>query len=497
MGPASHRSASSSFGASVHTFGTPTNLRRIFSLYTAAGGGCGAEDVENSLVGITAFVDEGLGNSSYLVDIGDRRALVIDPARETRPYRELANATGAALAYAVETHLHADFVSGSRELAAVGATIVAPRAADLAFAYAPLGDRESIDLGGLRLEAIGTPGHTPEHLGYLLVDGPRPVALFSGGALLPGAVARTDLIAPDQTEGLARSLYRALHERILSLPDDLPVYPTHGAGSFCSTGSDGERTTTIGRERASNPLLAAPDEDGFVAMLLGTLGTYPTYFGRLREVNRLGPRVYGAFPPLARLSVDEVERGVRGGAELMDVRPIEAFAAGHVPGSLSIALRPSFASWLGWLVPADRPLTFVLGPDQDRAELVRQALGIGYEKLAGELDGGIEAWRDAGRLLARTNLVRALDPEQGAIVDVRQDAEYTAGHVPDASSVELGSLVGPALAGLPGRATFMCGHGERAMSAASIAERSGREAAVYVGGPDRWARQVGRPLARG
>jgi rhodanese-related sulfurtransferase len=323
------------------------------------------------------------------------------------------------------------------------------------------------------------------------------VALFSGGALLPGAVARTDLIAPDQTDRLARSLYRALHERILSLPDDLPVYPTHGAGSFCSTGADGERTTTIGRERATNPLLAAPDEDGFVAMLLGTLGTYPTYFGRLREVNRLGPHVYGSFPTLAPLSVDDVERRVRSGAELIDVRPIEAFGGGHIPGSLSIALRPSFASWLGWLVPADQPLIFVLDPDQDRVELVRQALGIGYEQLAGELAGGVDAWANAGRPLARTDLVRTLDPEKDAVVDVRQDAEYAAGHVPGASSVELGSLVGPALGELSGGATFMCGHGERAMSAASLAERSGRAAAVFVGSPERWARRTGRALTRG
>ena len=321
--------------------------------------------------------------------------------------------------------------------------------------------------------------------------------MFSGGALLPGAVARTDLIAPDQTEPLARSLYRALHERILVLPDDLPVYPTHGAGSFCSTGADGERTTTIGRERAANPLLAAPDEDAFVALLLGGLGTYPTYFGRLREVNRRGPRVYGGYPALAPLAVDEVERRVRGGAELIDVRPMEAFAAGHVPGSLSIALRPSFASWLGWLVPADRPLIFVLDADQDRAELVRQALGIGYEQLVGELAGGVEAWRETGRSLAATELVRTLDPEREPVVDVRQASEYAAGHVPGARSAELGTLVGPALSELPGRATFMCGHGERAMSAASLAERSGREAAVFVGGPEQWARRSGRPLAHG
>jgi glyoxylase-like metal-dependent hydrolase (beta-lactamase superfamily II)/rhodanese-related sulfurtransferase len=449
------------------------------------------------LVEIKAVVDEGLGNSSYLVDIGDGRALVVDPVRDIRPYLALVEAAGLSLAFAIETHLHADFVSGSRGLAAIGAAILAPRAGDLAFPHIGLSDRETIDLGGLRLEAIGTPGHTPEHLGYILLDGPRAVALFSGGALLPGAVARTDLIAPDQTEPLARSLYRALRDRILSLPDDLPVYPTHGAGSFCSTAADGDRTTTIGRERAANPLLAAPDEDAFVDLLLRTLGTYPTYFERLREVNRRGPRVYGALPALASLPVEEVERRVAAGAELIDARPIEAFAEGHLPDSLSIALRPSFASWLGWLVPAGRPLVFVLDADQDREELVRQALGIGYEDLEGELGGGIEAWRDAGRPQARTGLVHEMDPERDAIVDVRQASEYASGHVPGARSIELGSLLGSSVGTLPRAGTFMCGHGERAMSAASLAQRSGRDAGVYVGSAQRWARKTGRPLVRG
>lgn len=168
-----------------------------------------------------------------------------------------------------------------------------------AFPHRGLLDSEELDLGGLTLRAIGTPGHTPEHLAYLLLDGSRPVTLFSGGALLVGSVARTDLIAPDQTEPLARQLFRALRFRILALPDELPVYPTHGAGSFCSAPGGGERTTTIGRERTTNPLLAAPDEETFVRRLLGALGTYPGYFLRMREVNRRGPTVYGDAPPTA------------------------------------------------------------------------------------------------------------------------------------------------------------------------------------------------------
>ncbi|HVM39624.1 MAG TPA: MBL fold metallo-hydrolase, partial [Acidimicrobiia bacterium] len=318
------------------------------------------------------LVDEGLGNSSYLVDLGDGRALVVDPARHPRPYLAAAERAGLDIAFAVETHLHADFVSGTRELGALGASVLVPSGGGHQFAAQGLRDGDEVDLGGLTLRALATPGHTPEHLAYLLLDGSKPVGLFSGGSLLVDSVARTDLVHPDETEALTRALWRSIQERILTLPDDVPVYPTHGAGSFCSTPASGERTTTIGRERRANPLLAAPDEDTFVARLLGGLGSYPPYFLRLREVNRRGPNVFGPGDPvLAALRVDDVARLQAGGAWVVDARPVDAFARGHVPGSVSIALRPQFASWLGWIVPADTPVVVVLDEGQDRAELVR------------------------------------------------------------------------------------------------------------------------------
>src|SRR5581483_8732359 len=244
----------------------------------------------------------------------------------------------------------------------------------------------------------------------------------------------------DRTEALARDLWRSLQERILTLPDDLPVYPTHGAGSFCSAPAGGERTTTIGKERAANPLLDVPDEDTFVARLLAGLGSYPPYFTELREVNRRGPAVYGAFPDLTPVDVARARQLVAGGAALIDVRPVRKFAAGHIPGSLSIPLRPQFASWLGWLVRRNRPLLFVVDDDQDRADLVRQCLTIGYEHLAGELAGGFGAWESRGYPVATIALVDppALDRRQ--ILDVRQTAEYRAGHVPGAVHFELGAL---------------------------------------------------------
>jgi hydroxyacylglutathione hydrolase len=446
------------------------------------------------VIDVVSVVDEGLGNSSYLVDLGDGRALVIDPARHPGAYLHAARRRGLDIAYAAETHLHADFVSGVRELRALGAQVAVPAAGGHAFAAERLGDGDELDLGGLRLQALATPGHTPEHVSYLLADGDRPIALFSGGSLLVGAVARTDLISADRTEDLARALWRSLRDQLLVLPDDLPVYPTHGAGSFCSAPAGADRTTTIGREKATNPLLAARDEDEFVHRLLAGFGTYPPYFLRLRDVNRAGPVLYGpAEPLLSLLEPDEVERLARGGAWIVDVRPVAAYAAGHLPGSIANVLRPQFGTWLGWLAPADAALVFVLDADQDRAELVRQARNIGFEQVLGELRGGVDAWAATGRRLDAVELV-PVDRVDGTVVDVRQASEYDLGHLPDAVNAELGSLTA---ADVPsGHLTLMCGHGERAMTAASLLAGQGRtDVAVAIGGPDDWAAGTGNRLA--
>lgn len=445
-----------------------------------------------------AFVDEGLGNSSYMVDLGDGRALVVDPARDATPYLAAAERAGLSIAFTVETHLHADFLTGSRELAAGGATVLAPRSGGIEWPHRGFDHGDELDLGGLRLQAVATPGHTPEHLSWLLHDDDTPVALFSGGALLVDSVARTDLIAPDQTEPLARSLWRSLHERILTLPDDLRIYPTHGAGSFCSAPTNGRRTTTIGRERVANPLLAAPDEDTFVARLLAGYGSYPPYFLRLRERNRRGPDVLGSpFPPLPALHVDDVRRRLADGAVLVDVRPVESWAAAHVPGAISIPLRPQFGSWLGWLVPDDRPLIFLLDCGQEGADLVRQARTIGYDQLAGALAGGIEAWRAAGYAVTSTELIDAARLDR-PVLDVRQDNEVAAGHLPGAIHVELGDVADHGRELPAGELAVMCGHGERAATAASLLEKTGRrDVAVVVGGPDEWRHATGDDLRSG
>jgi len=448
-------------------------------------------------VDLVPLVDEGLGNSAYLVDLGDGRALVVDASLDLRSARHAARRRGLAVAFAADTHLHADFVSGARQLAATAGTrVLASAAGRREFDHRGLRDGDEVDLGGLRLRALATPGHTHEHLSFLLLDGDRPVGVFTGGSLLVGAAARTDLVAPEETEELARRQYASLR-RLAALPDEVAVWPTHGAGSFCSAPPGAQRTSTIGVEKATNALLRAEDEDAFVAALLGSLGSFPPYFLRLAEINRRGT-VLDADPRLAPLGPETVRALLADGALMVDVRPVVEFAAGHVPGALSIPLRPTFATWLGWLVPPDRPVVILRGRGQDAGEAAWQAAKIGYANLAGELAGGLDAWTAAGHPIAHTGLVRADEIGERRVLDIRQTAEFAAGHLPGASHVELGALADRADE-LPRRPTVvMCARGERAMGAASLLERAGhRDLAVLAGGPPDWVNATGRALECG
>ncbi len=445
---------------------------------------------------IVPVVDAGLGNSAYLADLGDGRALAVDVPRDLRAVRAAAGRIGLAVAFAADTHLHADFLSGALQLAAGdGAQILASAAGGRAFGHRGLADGDEVDLGGLTLRAWATPGHTAEHLAYLLLDGAQVLGVFTGGSLLVGAAARTDLAGPGHTESLARSQYASLH-RLLTLPDATLVYPTHGAGSFCSAPPGAERTTTIGRERAASPLLAVPDQDAFVKALLAGLGTFPGYFLRLPEQNRRGPAVLASAPALAPLTAGRVRTLQDEGGQVVDVRPVADYAAGHIPGSLAIPLRGAFATWLGWLVPDPAtPLVIVAGPGQDLSEVIWQALKIGYENLAGTLAGGVPAWQAAGQPAAATALLTPGQVDPAAVIDVRQAGEYAGGHLPGARNIELGALISQA-ASVEGRPVVtMCGHGERAATAASVLERAGHTAvAVLAGGPPDWAHATGLVL---
>jgi hydroxyacylglutathione hydrolase len=448
---------------------------------------------------IVPIVDEGLGNSAYLVDLGDGRALAVDVPRDLRAVRAAAARHGLRVTFAADTHLHADFLSGALQLAAAdGAQILASAAGGRAFGHRGLADGDEVDLGGLTLRAWATPGHTAEHLAYLLLDGTQVLGVFTGGSLLVGAAARTDLSGTEQTEQLARSQYASLG-RLLTLPDATPVYPTHGAGSFCSAPPGAQRTTTIGQERATNPLLAAGDEDAFVTALLASLGTFPGYFLRLPEENRRGPAILAAAPTLTPLTPGQLRALQDGGGQVIDVRPVPAYAAGHIAGALAIPLREAFATWLGWLIPDPAiPLAIVADPGQDLSEVTWQALKIGYGNLAGTLSGGMPAWETAGGPIAVTPLLAPRQVDPATVIDVRQASEYAGGHLPGAHNIELGALTSQTVSVGAGPVVTMCGHGERAATAASVLERAGHTTlAVLPGGPPEWAAATGLALDTG
>jgi len=448
-------------------------------------------------ISVVPVVDEGLGNSSYLVDLADGRALAVDASRDLRALRAAAERRGLRIAFAADTHLHADFLSGAVQLAADdGAAVLASRAGEREFPHRGLADGDEVDLGGLRLRTVATPGHTHEHIAFELLDDGRVVGVFTGGSLIVGSAARTDLMGPERSEELARAQYRSLR-RLAELDDHVAVWPTHGAGSFCSAPPGSERTSSIGAERATNALLRADSEDAFVRQLLDSLGSFPSYFLTLGEINRRGPELVEG-DTLPGLSVQEVAQLQGAGAEVVDVRPVPDFAAAHVPGAVSIPLRPAFATWLGWLLPATKPLVVVRNDDQEPGEILWQARKIGYDGLVGELEGGIPAWVGAGRPTGAIPLITAEDVGSARVLDIRQTSEFARGRIPGADHVELGDLAedpGRARPEHQGHTVVMCGHGERAMGAASLLARAGqRDLSVLDGGPEDWAGATGRPL---
>lgn len=445
-------------------------------------------------ISVIPLVDEGLGNSAYLLDLDDGRALAVDASRDLRALREASELRGLKVAYAADTHLHADFLTGAVQLARTdGAQVLASAAGNREYPHTGLTDGDEVDLGGLSLRVMATPGHTHEHIAYELCDGSRTLAVFTGGSLIVGSAARTDLVSPGRTEELARAQYRSL-QRLARLDDDVAVWPTHGAGSFCSAPPGRERTSTIGTERVTNALLRAASEDAFVKQLLDSLGTFPPYFLRLGEVNRRGPGVVEG-DVLISLTSSEVARLAASGAQVVDVRPVSDFGAGHVPGAVSIPLRPVFATWLGWLVDAGKPIVVVRNADQDPAEIIWQARKVGYDQIAGELAGGITAWTEAGESVGSIPVAGVEGLDGARVLDVRQDNEYDAGHVPGADHVELGALAARA-EDLPHEPlVVMCGHGERAMGAASLLARAGHHhVTVLDGGPQDWADKHGNAL---
>lgn len=451
---------------------------------------------------VESFVAEELGNSAYLV--GSRttgEAILIDPLRDVEQYLARAEALGLRVVAALETHIHNDFVSGAREVAhATGAELGASVEAGLAYSHRPLRDGDTLALGDWWLRVVATPGHTPEHISYLLHDSHGvPEALFSGGSLMVGTIARPDLLGPAQTPALARAAYQALYARLLVLPDEVTVYPTHGGGSFCAAGASDERATTIGHERASNSLIQAQTYQQFLTRYL-QLGPYPAYYDRMRALNRQGAPLLGRMLPALRpLTIEEVERALREqDAVVIDVRPFADYDAGHIPGSLNAGIDGPLSAWVGWVLTPEMPLVLLSASRDDEREAQLELLRIGYDRILGSVEGGIAVWRAAGRSVRNIPQVTTADLatalEQGdalTILDSRELSEWAEGHIPGAVWLPVGRIPDEGHR-LPREAPIAvhCAHGYRSAVAASLLERAGIPDIQHVtDGYEEWQRR--------
>ncbi len=463
---------------------------------------------------IEPFAISGLGHQSSLIADDDAGvAAVVDPRRDVDLYLETAQAHGLRITHVVETHLHNDYVSGGRDLAALtDAEHVIGAGAALRYEHRGLTDRATFDVGALHFEVLDTPGHTPEHVSYTVSDTTRanePVLVFSGGSMLVGAVGRTDLLGADQAIPYAHAMYHSLHDTLLTLEDFVAVHPTHGAGSLCSTGISGTPTSTIGFERRYDPLLAPMEVEAFARALLAGQPTIPRYFARMRPINQGGPTLlHGQIPDCPPRSVAQVVADVAAGAQIVDARPASRHVTAHIPGSLSIPLDDSFGTWLGWVIDLDRPVVLVIEQASDIDPLMRQALRIGQDQVLGHLDGGVNAWAASGRpteasgRLSAAELAAALQAPERAdrplLIDVRQASEYDEGHVPGAVHIAGGSLP-DRLAELPRDRPIacMCAAGFRASIATSLLRSAGFERVSWVSdGVPIW-RASGYPLEIG
>jgi hydroxyacylglutathione hydrolase len=445
----------------------------------------------------------GLGDTTYLVTHAGA-ALLIDPQRDVDRFLAAVDDAGARLQYVLETHLHNDYISGGRDVARrTGAGLVLPAAAGAAFDHIPAFHQEDLPTeSGLIVRPIHTPGHTPEHVSYLvLVDG-EPLALFSGGSLLVGSAGRTDLLGAQRARQLAILQYGSLR-RLAGLPDGVGVYPTHGAGSFCTASGAGQTASTIGMEKDQNPALLATDADEFARTHLAGLQPYPRYYARMGLINLMGPT------PLPQREVPTIEPvDVARAAEtirIVDARPRERFAAGHVPGSLGIELDEQFGVWVGWLLPFNAPVMLVLDDDQDASEAIVQLARIGFDDVRGILHG-LEGWRHVGYELSgfRTvdvdSFVEALlDGRARQVLDVRAPAEWQEGHVQSSLHTYVPDLAEapPSELDRDEPVWVACGAGYRATIAGSLLQRAGFEPIVLSRGgvPDLLAHIAARNAA--
>ena len=462
----------------------------------------------------------GLAIASYI--IGDeeqsREAAVIDPTRDVEEYIRIAKAEGLRITHILETHVHADFVSGAVELkarlggapqihcSAMGGKEWTPPYADV-----QVRDGDEFHLGQLRVRAVHTPGHTFEHLTWAIFDESRsadtPWLMLTGDFLFVGDVGRPDLLGEGPRKQLAAQLYRSVFEKLPPLPDFTEIFPGHGAGSLCGKALGSRRSSTLGYERRFNPSLQAAPEAAWIASLLEGMPLAPPYFLRMKKVNAEGPRILGPeLPGKRRFTAKEVHERVCEHCVILDVRSKEAFAGGHIPDSINIPLGPSFASWCGWVLPYDTPMLIVPDDPADVPEVVTHLLRVGFDDVQGYLEDGVGAWETNGFPLARLETISAQDlaqklagsdGERPFVLDVRTDAEWSKGHIAGALHIH-GGLIQERHGEVPRERAIavVCGSGYRASIAASFLKREGHLRAMnLLGGMSAW-NASGQPTTR-
>ena len=438
-----------------------------------------------------------LGDRSYLVHDG-AAAVVVDPQRDIGRVLAVAQAHSVRITHVLETHIHNDYVTGGLALAGeTGAAYVVAASEEVGFERMAVRDHDRITAGSLTVTVMHTPGHTPGHLSYVLSEGGQgPVAVFTGGSMLYGAVGRTDLVSPQQTEQLTRAQYRSVNRLAAELPDEVAVYPTHGFGSFCSATPTSGTSSTIGTERRVNVALRG-DEGAFVKELIAGLNAYPRYYAHMGPANRRGPRAADPERP-ALADPAELRRRVDAGEWVVDLRERRAFARTHITGTISFELDDAFSTYLGWTIPWGTALTLIGDRPEQVTEAQLQLTRIGIDEIAGAAAGPVEALAPDGKLSSyRVTDFGGLAAEWGrpgqVVLDVRRPDEWREGHLPRAVHIPFWEVEQRTAEVPDGEVWVHCASGFRAAIGASILHRAGRQV-VYV--DDNWemAARAGLPV---
>jgi len=391
-----------------------------------------------------------IAHSSYVL-AGNRTCAVIDPRRDVQVYIDAAKSLGTRITHILETHLHADFVSGHLDLAEkTGATIYAPNMGKCSFDHVPVSEGDEVVLEDMVLQVHETPGHTPEHVSYAVIDtsrGARPLAVFCGDTLFVGDVGRPDLF-PGRARELAEALYTSLHDKLMKLPEFCEVYPAHAAGSLCGRAIAAKRQSTIGYERSYNIALQIDDLETFVASLTNDMPPTPDHFGRCSAINGRGPALVSSLPtPHALPPLEFAKLAANADTVVIDARPYSAFGGQHVAGSFSLDLAGNFPTFAGWVVPPDKDILLVTSDAPQVSEAVDWLRRVGMDRTVAYMEGGMAAWALAGLPMSRVPQLSAQELQEivlsnsgAVIVDTRAPAEYRSGHVPGSINIQVADL---------------------------------------------------------